>query len=79
MNPWEAKATMRRKLAALPIDIKLKFVVLMQRRANEIRRSAGRPEKAEWPYKAFGMVEGEEQKVWEQAVQFWEVQGDPLL
>ena len=42
------KLTGRREAARLPIEEKLRILVAMQKRANEIRRSAGRPEKFVW-------------------------------
>lgn len=42
------KARSRKTAAALPIEEKLRRLVAMQQRANEIRRSASRPTMRVW-------------------------------
>jgi hypothetical protein len=44
-----AKGRLRRRLAALPIEEKVRMVAHLQRVANEIRRATGREELPEWP------------------------------
>ena len=43
-----AKKERRRRLAALPIEEKLRILVEMQRLASDIARSAGRPTREPW-------------------------------
>lgn len=43
-----AKAKRRRELAGIPIEEKIKIVVLMQKMSNEIRKSCGRNTLPEW-------------------------------
>ena len=38
----------RREAARLPIEEKLRILVEMQKRANEVRRASGRPEMFVW-------------------------------
>jgi hypothetical protein len=45
---FDAKARRRKLAAALPIEEKLRRLVAMQQRANEIRKSAGRPLMRVW-------------------------------
>jgi hypothetical protein len=52
------KEMSRHELARLPIETKLRMIVLMQRRANEIRQASGRPTKPEWPLSEFRFNQG---------------------
>ena len=45
---FDAKARRRKIAAALPIEEKLRRLVAMQQRANEIRKSSGRPLMRVW-------------------------------
>jgi hypothetical protein len=45
---FRRKRKARRLLAALPIEEKVRRVVALQRRANEVRRATGRREMFEW-------------------------------
>jgi hypothetical protein len=45
---FRRKQAGRRAAAHLPIEEKLRVLVEMQKRANEIRRAAGRPEMFVW-------------------------------
>jgi hypothetical protein len=45
---FRAKAARRLQLAALPIEEKIRILVEMQRRANDIRRKTGRKPLPEW-------------------------------
>jgi uncharacterized protein (DUF2342 family) len=45
---FRRKETARREAARLPIEQKLRILVGMQKRANEIRRATGRPEMFVW-------------------------------
>ncbi len=45
---FRRKQAARRAAARLPIEEKLRILVDMQKRANEIRRSTGRPEMFVW-------------------------------
>jgi hypothetical protein len=45
---FERKRVGRREAARLPIEEKLRILVRLQRRTNEIRRAAGRPEMFVW-------------------------------
>jgi hypothetical protein len=45
---FRQKALRRKELAALPIEEKLRILVEMQKRANEVRRATGRPEMFVW-------------------------------
>ncbi len=45
---FRRKQASRREAAGLPIEEKLRILVQMQRRANEIRRATGRPEMFVW-------------------------------
>jgi hypothetical protein len=45
---FRRKQASRREAAQLPIEEKLRILVEMQKRANEIRRAAGRPEMFVW-------------------------------
>ena len=45
---FDGKTRSRKAAAALPIEEKLRRLVVMQRRANEIRRHAGRPLMRVW-------------------------------
>lgn len=45
---FRRKDTSRLAAAALPIEEKLRRLVAMQRRANEVRRSVGRPTMRVW-------------------------------
>ena len=45
---FQAKARNRKLAAALPIEEKLRRLVAMQRRANEIRQSTSRPPMRVW-------------------------------
>ena len=45
---FRRKQAGRREAARLPIEEKLRILVEMQKRANEIRRAAGRPEMFVW-------------------------------
>jgi len=48
---FRRKDASRGAAAALPIEEKIRRLVMMQRRANEIRRSAGRPLIRQWELK----------------------------
>jgi len=63
----------RQELARLPIEEKLRLIALMQRRANAIRLSAGRPTQPEWPLEELGFPETSEHK--EVKAQFDELEG----
>jgi hypothetical protein len=45
---FRRKRASRKEAAHLPIEGKLRILVEMQKRANEIRRAAGRPEMFVW-------------------------------
>ena len=45
---YRAKAARRRQLATLPIEEKIRILIEMQRRANDIRRKTGRKPLPEW-------------------------------
>ena len=45
---FRRKRAARREAARLPIEEKLRILVEMQKRANEVRRSTGRPEMFVW-------------------------------
>ena len=45
---FERKRVSRHEAARLPIEEKLRIMVRLQKRANEIRRAAGRPEMFVW-------------------------------
>ena len=45
---FRRKQTSRREAARLPIEEKLRILVEMQKRANEVRRATGRPEMFVW-------------------------------
>jgi hypothetical protein len=45
---FRRKQASRREAANLPIEAKLRILVRLQRRANEIRRATGRPEMFVW-------------------------------
>jgi hypothetical protein len=45
---FDGKARSRKAAAALPIEEKLRRLVFMQQRANEIRRRVGRPLMRVW-------------------------------
>lgn len=45
---FRRKQVGRREAARLPIEEKLRILVEMQKRANEVRRAAGRPEMFVW-------------------------------
>ena len=45
---FRRKQAARREAARLPIEEKLRILVAMQKRANEVRRSTGRPEMFVW-------------------------------
>ena len=45
---FRRKRVGRREAARLPIEEKIQILVRLQRRANEIRRAAGRPEMFVW-------------------------------
>jgi hypothetical protein len=45
---FRRKQVARREAARLPIEEKLRILVEMQKRANEIRRATGRPEMFVW-------------------------------
>jgi hypothetical protein len=45
---FERKRASRQEAARLPIEEKLRILVRLQRRANEIRRATGRPEMFVW-------------------------------
>jgi hypothetical protein len=47
-NIFESKAQSRKLKAALPIEEKLRRLVAMQQRANEIRAATGRPLMRVW-------------------------------
>ncbi len=48
---YRRKEVARRERAALPIEEKLRILVEMQKRANEVRRAVGRPEMFVWELK----------------------------
>ena len=45
---FRRKRKARREAARLPIEEKLRILVQMQQRANEVRRATGRPEMFVW-------------------------------
>ena len=45
---FRRKRAARREAARLPIEEKLRILVQLQRRANEVRRATGRPEMCVW-------------------------------
>jgi len=45
---FRRKQVARRAAARLPIEEKLRILIEMQKRANEIRRATGRPEMFVW-------------------------------
>ena len=45
---FRRKQAGRREAARLPIEEKLRILVEMQKRANEVRRATGRPEMFVW-------------------------------
>ena len=45
---FRRKRTARQEAARLPIEEKLRILVGMQKRANEVRRATGRPEMFVW-------------------------------
>jgi hypothetical protein len=45
---YQLKRERRRRLAALPIEEKIRLLVELQRRANEIRKMTGRRPLPEW-------------------------------
>jgi hypothetical protein len=45
---FRRKKTARRDAARLPIEEKLRILVKLQKRANEVRRATGRPEMFVW-------------------------------
>jgi hypothetical protein len=45
---FRRKSNARREAARLPIEEKLRIVVQLQLRANEVRRATGRPEMFVW-------------------------------
>lgn len=45
---FRRKRAARREAARLPIEEKLRILVQLQRRANEVRRATGRPEMFVW-------------------------------
>ena len=45
---FRRKRASRREAARLPIEEKLRILVELQKRANEVRRAAGRPEMFVW-------------------------------
>jgi hypothetical protein len=45
---FRRKQSSRREAAQLPIEEKLRILVEMQKRANEVRRATGRPEMFVW-------------------------------
>jgi len=45
---FRQKAQRRKELAALPIEEKVRILVELQKRANEVRRATGRPEMYVW-------------------------------
>jgi hypothetical protein len=45
---FRRKQKSRREAARLPIEEKLRILVEMQKRANEVRRATGRPEMFVW-------------------------------
>ena len=45
---FRAKAARRRRLAALPIEEKIRILIDMQRLSNDIRRKTGRKPQPEW-------------------------------
>lgn len=49
---FRAKAARRRRLAALPIEEKIKILLKMQRLSNDIRRKTGRKPLYEWEIKS---------------------------
>jgi hypothetical protein len=48
---FRRKQASRREAAQLPIEEKLRILVEMQNRANEVRRATGRPEMFVWELK----------------------------
>ena len=48
---FRRKQASRREAAQLPIEEKLRILVEMQKRANEVRRAVGRPEMFVWELK----------------------------
>ena len=48
---YRRKEEARRERAKLPIEEKLRILVQMQKRANEVRRAVGRPEMIVWELK----------------------------
>ncbi|HEY0548261.1 MAG TPA: hypothetical protein VGF13_01595 [Verrucomicrobiae bacterium] len=45
---FRQKAKRRKELAALPIEEKVRILVKLQQRCNEVRRATGRPEMFVW-------------------------------
>jgi hypothetical protein len=45
---FRRKQSGRREAAQLPIEEKLRILIEMQKRANEVRRATGRPEMFVW-------------------------------
>jgi len=45
---FRRKSNARREAARLPIEEKLRILVQLQKRANEVRRATGRPEMFVW-------------------------------
>ena len=45
---FQAKAQRRQRLAALPIEEKIRILIQMQKLSNDIRRKTGRTPLAEW-------------------------------
>ncbi len=45
---FRAKAARRRRMAALPIEEKIKILIEMQKLSNDIRRKTGRKPLPEW-------------------------------
>lgn len=45
---FRRKRASRKEAAQLPIEVKLRILVEMQKRANEVRRATGRPEMFVW-------------------------------
>ncbi len=45
---FRRKVRARREAARLPIEEKLRILVELQKRANEVRRATGRPEMFVW-------------------------------
>ena len=48
---YRRKEKARRERASLPIEEKVRILVEMQKRANEVRRAVGRPEMIVWELK----------------------------